>query len=101
MSQAISTAFPITFSQLSTHSRTKHGLEEITYTPSSFSDAVHNIDHEAENRRLRLQVDDQQHRLQVMHNRIEELERQVAQLQKHIDSFARVQSPYLEGGLSS
>ena len=104
VSQAITTAFPNTFSRQSTHSRTKHifGLEEITDTPSSSS--VHSIDLEAENRRLRLQVDDQQHRLQVMQNRIEDLERQIAQLQKHIDSFSCVQSPSLEsqvGGLLS
>ena len=31
-----------------------------------------------------------------MQNRIEDLERQIAQLQKHIDSFSCVQSPSLE-----
>ena len=37
VSQAITTAFPNTFSRQNTHSRTKHifGLEEITDTPSS------------------------------------------------------------------
>ena len=100
VSQAITTAFPNTFSRLSTHSRTKHifGLEEITDKPCS-SDDIHSIDLEAENRRLRLQVDDQQLRLQVMQNRIDELERQVAQLQKHIDSSA--QSPSLESQIGS
>ena len=89
VSQAISAAFPNTFSRLSTRSRTKHifGLEEITDTPCSSSD-----DLEAENRRLRLQVDNQQVRLQVMQNRIDELERQVAQLQEHIGSSAQLSS---------
>ena len=96
VSQAITAAFPNTSSRLSTHSRTKHifGLEEITDTPCSSSD-----DLEAENRRLRLQVDDQQVRLQVMQNRIDELERQVAQLQEHVASSAR--SPCLEPQIGS
>lgn len=91
VSQAVSTAFPNTFSRASTHDRTKHifGLEEITDTP-----CVQSVDLEAENQRLRLLVDDQQLRLQEMLNRIDELERQVAQLQKQLDSS--VQSPSLE-----
>ena len=72
-SQAVSTAFPNTFSHASTHDRTKHifGLEEITDTPCSSSD-VQGVDLEAENRQLRLLVDNQQLRLQVMQNRIRE-----------------------------
>ena len=91
VSQAITAAFPNTSSCLGTHTRTKHifGLEEITDTPCSSSD-----DLEAENRQLRLQVDDQQVRLQVMQNWIDELERQVAQLQENVASSAR--SPCLE-----
>ena len=92
VSQAITTAFPNTSSRLSTRSRTKHifGLEEITDTPCSSSDL------EAENRRLRLQVDDQQVRLQVMQNRIDELERQVAQLKENV-----ARSPCLETQIGS
>ena len=100
VSQAISTAFPNTFSRASTHDRTKHifGLEEITDTPCS-SSYVLSTDLEAENRQLRLLVDDQQLRLQEMQNRIEELERQVAQLQKQVDTSA--QSHSLESQIGS
>ena len=93
---AISTAFPNTYSRLSTKSRTKHvfGLEEIM-TPTS-SGEVQSSSREAnlmsENQHLRLQILDQQ-------SRIAELEKQVkeksalspSQLTSQIDSITLAQ----------